>query len=140
MSVEYRLGKIGVTVAQDLASKVFERSQRYVPTRTGRLKRSGKVRQVGSRGWEVVYLEGYAAAVEFGKQPGTERVRRHVVRSHSAHWGRRVVRIKRHWVRTHQRTVTGYPGRYFLLRAYNESLNQDLKQITKKATERQSYP
>jgi hypothetical protein len=50
---------------QDLGAAVFRDSQRDVPVRTGRLKRSGYIRRL-SNGVEIGYTAPYAFSVEHG--------------------------------------------------------------------------
>jgi len=67
---------------RDCAADILAVSQNLVPVKTGKLKRSGKMRKI-PKGAEIIYKREYAAAVEFGRRANNaEAVRRHWVRPH----------------------------------------------------------
>lgn len=126
MSVKKRLGQIGVRVGEDLAQSVYGLSQKYVKVRSGRLKRSGKVRKTRD-GYEVAYSAPYAATVNYGRRGGEERVKAHDVKRHRARIHGRTVMVKRHHVRAFNRRVEGRDGDHFLDRAFDQVMQHEVK-------------
>lgn len=148
MPVRKRLLGIGLTIAEQAAKQVYNRSQRYVPVDTGALKRSGRFHKRGAVGWEVTYgarrvlnprtgtpTSQYAGPVHWGHPAQAQSVKRHVVQSH-----RRVIKgkgqtVRRYWVKRYTRQVKEQRGRLYLQRAFEETIN-DLARFTRDAAGR----
>lgn len=108
------------------ARTIFHLSQStgFVPVKTGALRASGKVKDIKD-GAIITYGNKrkvyYAAKQEVGIPPGgTLAVPGHIVKAHRRKTrSGKVVRIKKRVVAAHRETYpTGYPGKFYLTRAY----------------------
>ena len=125
-----------------MGTEVFQRSQTYVPVRTGNLRSSG-IYKVTNDGFEIQYLAPYAGDVEFGTsggavQPHVSSIQGHrrktktkgvvPVRAHKKTYrtGKPVYNAMAQEWSTLNLTETRPPS-LFLTRALREVLNQKLK-------------
>jgi len=131
-----------VKATSKMGTEVFQRSQTYVPVRTGNLRSSG-IYTATNDGFEIQYLAPYAGDVEFGTSGGNVQPHVSVIKGH-----RRKTKTKGNVpVRAHKKTYrTGKPvynamsqewstinltetrpPSLFLTRALREVLNQKFK-------------
>jgi hypothetical protein len=107
MTLEDKLIVGALAGIRDCGRSIFGLSQRYVPVRTGRLKRSGRYVETAD-GCSVYYGAPYAAKIELGTPAHQLTIPSYV---------RRSPRGVRYRVQSHTRVQPGRPARSFVGRA-----------------------